>query len=72
MSSEDTYKGDSKSIQSQVVSQFKTVLSDLTQSKQSLPLLDKDTPPPLREAKYTAKGAIRRLERMFAAGEDEI
>ena len=72
MSSEDTYKGDSKSIQSLVVSHFKKDLSDLAQSEQGLPPLGKNTQSPLKEAKYTAKGAIRRLERMFAAGEDEI
>jgi len=72
MSSEDTYKGDSKSIQSLVVSHFKKDLSDLAQSEQNLPLLDKAALSPLKEAKYTAKGAIRRLERMFAANEDEI
>ncbi len=70
MSSEDTYKGDSKSIQSLVVSHFKKDLSNLAQSEQGLPLLDKESP--LTEAKYTAKGALRRLERMFAADEDEI
>ena len=72
MSSEDTYKGDSKSIQSLVVSHLKTNLSNLAQSEQGLPLLGKNTQSPLKEAKYTAKGAIRRLERMFAANEDEI
>lgn len=72
MSSEDTYKGDSKSIQNLVVSHFKKDLSDLAQSEQGLPPLGKNTQSPPKEAKYTAKGAIRRLERMFAANEDEI
>jgi hypothetical protein len=72
MSSEDAYRSDSKSIQSMVVLHFKTDLSDLEQLGQGLPLADKDTHSPLKEAKYTGKGAIRRLERVFAANEDEI
>lgn len=72
MSSEETYRDYSKSARSQVVSRLKTDLPDLAQSEQDLPVMVKDTPSPLREAKYTGKGAIRRLERMFAADEDEI
>jgi hypothetical protein len=72
MSSEDAYKGYSKPARKQVVSHFKTDLSDLERSEQGLPLADKDTLSTLKEAKYTGKGAIRCLERMFATNEDEI
>jgi len=72
MSSEETYKGNSKSVRSLALSPLKTDLPDTAQSEQDLPPMIKDAPSPLREAKYTGKGAIRRLERMFAADEDEI
>ncbi len=72
MTSEDIYEGKSNIAPKSVLSQLKRNLSDLPSIDSDLLRSDQIIPCSADDKEYSAKGAIRRLQHMFSAGEDEI